>query len=503
MISRVALTRRNALLGGTTLTAVGSSGLAPSLANGEAANASTGNSSYSFVGGFPTPETVSRAYDDADLNRAIQTYRFFYPNVSVYALLAGFEPLGAKYNQTAVVLEGLPRHVLFTPNSDTPYASIPIDLTTGPVAVELPEGPLLGVANDLNFRWVMDVGLPGPDAGKGGKHLILPPGYQGKIPSGFYTGQSTTNRLILIVRALPIGGDVQGALARLNSIKTYPLNQPDAVFKYINITDKAADATPLKWEDNIKFWEVLHNIVDSEPPYEPFRNQYGELAVLGIVKGKPFKPDARMTRILEQAAKTGLAQMKVQSFADRRPDRIAWADRKWEWAALRPENGTFDMPTYADLDAREKWFYQATFESPVMFRRQPGGGSLYWFGARDSSGAFLDGGKNYKLTVPHPVPANLFWSVTVYDPDTRSEIDSGQGKAALRSLFEIKPEITRLGSNAGTTDLFFGPNPPAGKEGQWIRTIPGKCWFTYFRIYGPQQAAFDGSWKPGDFEIAS
>ena len=151
--------------------------------------AQSGGSPYQFVGGFPTPETVARAYDDADLNRAVQAYRFFYPNVSVYGLLAGFEPLGAKYNQTAVVLEGLPRHVLFTPNSDTPYASIPVDLSVGPVAIELPEGPLLGVANDLNFRWVMDVGLPGPDAGKGGKHLILPPGYTGAVPSGFFTGQ--------------------------------------------------------------------------------------------------------------------------------------------------------------------------------------------------------------------------------------------------------------------------------------------------------------------------
>ena len=191
MISQVTVTRRKALLGGTTLTAVGSLGLAPSPANAEPGNA--GNSSYSFVGGFPTPDTVSRAYDDADLNRAIQSYRFFYPNVSVYGLLAGFEPLGAKYNQAAVVLEGLPRHVLFTPNSDTPYGSIPIDLSGGPVAVELPEGPLLGVANDLNFRWIMDVGLPGPDAGKGGKHLILPPGYQGQVPAGFYSAKSTTS----------------------------------------------------------------------------------------------------------------------------------------------------------------------------------------------------------------------------------------------------------------------------------------------------------------------
>jgi hypothetical protein len=165
-----------------------------------------------------------------------------------------------------------------------------------------------------------------------------------------------------------------------------------------------------------------------------------------------------MTRILEQAAKIGLAQMKVHSFADRRPDRVAWADRQWEWASLRSENGFFDMPTYTDLDAQEKWFYRATFESPAMFRRTPGGGSLYWFGARDDKGAYLDGSQSYKLTVPHPVPASLFWSLTVYDPDTRSEIDSSQGKAALRSLFEIKPEITQLGNNTGTIDLYFDPS---------------------------------------------
>jgi hypothetical protein len=90
--------------------------------------------------------------------------------------------------------------------------------------------------------------------------------------------------------------------------------------------------------------------------------------------------------------------------------------------------------------------------------------------------------------------------VTVYDPDTRSQLDSGQGKAALRSLFELKPNIERLGSTTGTIDLFFGPIAPAGKANQWIKTIPGKGWFTYLRIYGPEQAAFDGGWRPGDFE---
>ena len=107
----------------------------------------------------------------------------------------GFAPVGTKDNKAFVVLEGRPRGVLFTPNSDTPYAAMPLDLKVGPITVELPEGPLIGVANDLNFRWVIDMGLPGPDAGNGGKHVILPPEYKGKVPDGYYTGTSSTNRV--------------------------------------------------------------------------------------------------------------------------------------------------------------------------------------------------------------------------------------------------------------------------------------------------------------------
>lgn len=442
------------------------------------AGTATPESGYSFSGGFPSAETVKRAYDDADLNRAIQAYRFFYPSVSMAGLFNGFLASGAPIdNKTFYILEGKPNQVLYTPNSDTPYAALPLDLTAGPITVELPPGPLIGVANDLNFRWVIDMGLPGPDAGKGGKHIILPPGYKGKVPPGYHSGTSTTNRVFLIIRSLPVGGDLPGAISRIQTVKIQPLNPPAGwtTPTWTNVTEKSFDATPLQWETNLKYWEALHNIIETEPAHEAYRNYYGELAVLGIAKGKPFAPDARMKNILERAAKTANAQMRVQSLADRRPDRIAWPDRKsWEWASLRPENGTFDAPSYVDLDAREKWFWQATFESPAMFRRKAGGGSLYWFAARDRDGAFLDGGSTYKLTVPQPVPASLFWSVTVYDTETRSEIQTDQGKAALRSLFELKDKAA-----SPQAELYFGPTEPSGKEGQWIKTLLGKGWFVY------------------------
>lgn len=451
-----------------------------------------------FKGGFPTRETTQKAYDDADLSRAIEAYKFFYPTVSFSAGYFALEPV-IKTNQSGAIMKGSPKQRVLTANSDTPYAMMNLDLTAGPIVVELPPGPLICVVNDLNQRYVMDLGLPGPDAGKGGKHLVLPPGYKEQVPEGYFAGTATTNRVLLAIRAIPAAGDVDGAITLIKSAKVYPLQAAanPAAIEWIDISDRSLDMTPLSYETTLKYWQVLHKIIDAEPPFEPYRMNYGELATLGIEKGKPFAPDARMRRILEKAAKNANAQMRVRAFADRRPDRIAWADRQWEWVGLRPENGTFDLPAYKDLDARERWFFQAVIESPAMFRRDSGAGSLYWLGLRDKSGAYLDGGKSYKLAIPNPVPNKLFWSVTVYDAQTRSQIATDRGKAALRSLFELKD--TTIARNV---NLYFGPKAPAGNEEHWIKTIPGRGWFAYFRIYGPQQSAFDGSWKPGDFEPA-
>jgi hypothetical protein len=453
-------------------------------------------SGYEFKGGYPTPETIQKAYDDADLSRAIEAYKFFYPTVSIVGTWKGNIHAGNIINRTILLMHGTPAQVVFTPNSDTPYAGVCVDLSAGPMVVEIPPGAIMAVVNDLNQRYVMDMGLPGPDAGKGGKHLIIPPGYKGEIPASYYAATATTTRVLLMLRSIPPAGDDAAAVALLKTVKIYPLNEL-ADWKeptWIDIADKFEDFTPVRCERGLDYWEELHELIDAEPSFEGYRMIYGQLASLGIEKGKPFAPDERMKAILEKAAQMANDQMRVQSFADRSPARFAWPDRKWEWATLRPENGTFDLLGYKDLAAREKWFYQAQIESPAMFRRDARAGSLYWLGTRDVSGAYLDGGKTYKVTVPLPVPAKLFWSVTVYDPINRSEIKTAQGEAALRSLFELKEKT------GSSVDLYFGPNAPAGHEGEWIKTIPGKGWFAYFRIYGPDQPAFDGSWKPGDFE---
>jgi hypothetical protein len=222
---------------------------------------------------------------------------------------------------------------------------------------------------------------------------------------------ATSYRVIVGIRSLPVGGDLPGAVARIQTVKVRPLNATSgwAAPTWIDMTPNPQDTTPHAWEDNLEFWQRLHEVIDSEPSLADSRSQYGDLAALGIVKGQPFQPDERMKEILVKAAKTGSAMMRTEAFADRRPDRIVWKDRQWQWAALRPENGSFDTPDYRDTYARDKWFFQAIATSPAMFRRDAGAGSLYWLGLRDSSGAYLDGGKSYKLTVPLPVPDRLFW----------------------------------------------------------------------------------------------
>jgi hypothetical protein len=458
--------------------------------------ARTGRPQYTFEHNFPTSEAAQSARDDADFQRAVIAYRFWYPTISCEGIMNGARELGTKEG-TLALQETAPRHVCFTPNSDTPYGLCILDLKDGPYVIDIPPGAFIGLVNDHHQGWILDMGLPGPAGAKGGKHLVLPPGYKGEAPSGYFHGTSVSNKVMVAIRSLPPEGDVKAAMNGLRAVKIYPLASAanPKPLQVVDVTDRALDASCLRWEDNIQYWQKLYEVIDAEPLVETFLPMYGELAALGIEKGKPFAPDERMTGLLERAARSGRDQMLVSSFSSVRPDRLAWKDRRWEWVGLVPDSAQFETKSGIDLEARDRWFAQAIVTSPAMFRRTPGAGSLYWFSNREVGGGYLDGANAYRLTIPIPVPGKLFWSVTVYDAATRSEIQTAQGKAALRSLFELKA----LG-DVKSVDLYFGPKAPSGQEGRWIQTIPGKGWFSYFRIYGPDGPAFDGSWRPGDFE---
>ncbi|MEU6250133.1 DUF1254 domain-containing protein [Glycomyces sp. NPDC047010] len=445
------------------------------------------------AGGYPAEAEVAAVREDARFQRAVTAYRFWYPTVSVEGIFQGNRDIGIEDGATVGIAATGPRQVGFTLNSDTPYGAAAIDLRGGPVVIELPPGPYIGLVDDRHQRWVLDMGIPGPDGGKGGRHLVLPPGHTGDVPEGYYAARSNTNINLLALRALPVGGDMGKALEALRAVKVYPLDRPGDLMGYTDITERASDNSCLKWEDDLEFWRVLNRVVNEEPVTDEFRPMYGLLTALGIGKGQKFDPDEATARLLERAARAGLDQMRAAAFASDRPDRIAWPDRRWEWVGLVADDPNFETPEGLDLDARDRWFYQAIVASPAMFRRVEGAGSLYWLGHRDADGEYLDGGTDYRLTLPAPVPGKLFWSVTAYDARTRSQVQTDQDQGALRSLVEL------AGADpAAPVDLYFGPNPPAGAEDRWLKTVPGRGWFAYIRIYGPEAAAFDGTWKPGD-----
>ena len=461
-------------------------------------NVTISGRTHALEHGYPTCGASDSIHDEQLLQRAVEAYRFFYPTVSTEAIFEGIRRAGIADGKGLMVLSAGPRHVAFTANSDTPYASGVLDLTAGPVVVEMPAGPFIGLVDDHHQRWIVDMGIPGPDGGRGGRYLIVPPDYAGTAPDGYHIARSPTYKAQIALRAMPRDGDAVRAIAALHEIKLYPLAAPEAALAYVDATARPIDCSPLRWENNIEYWRRLHAIIDEEPAVDEFRPLYGALATLGIAKGRPFPTDARMQGILEAAAALALDEMRVEAFASNRSDRIAWSDRRWEWVSLISDDANFETEHFLDLQARDRWFFQAIVASPAMFRRQVGAGSVYWLAARDEAGAYLDGSRTYKLTIPQPVPASLFWSVTAYDASTRSQVVTPQDKAALGSLHD------KFETNAnGEVEIYFGPTAPPGNEHQWIQTSPDRGFFLYFRIYGPQAGALDGSWRPSDLTSAA
>jgi len=224
------------------------------------------------------------------------------------------------------------------------------------------------------------------------------------------------------------------------------------------------------------------------PSHERF-----QLAAIGIEKGKPFNPGAQRRKLFDEAAQFASAIARNNSFASDDAARLVYPDRVWEWAFIGG-SASWDSQGYINTDRRASFAYIAIGMSPAMVEKHIGAGSQYLWTPRDGSGAFLDGGKSYRLRIPANIPVKNFWSVVAYDADSRSILRNNQ-------LFPSVSTYTNPKSNAdGSIDIYFGPKAPKTKETNWIQTIPGKGWFTLFRFYGPLEPFFDKTWKPDDIE---
>ena len=447
-----------------------------------------------FEGGaFPTEDSVKKIYDEMDLQRATQAYMDFLPALSLYGIVKSqIRDFGFETSSDVSVMADYMSHSenYLTGNDVTVYAFASLDLKVdGPTVVEIPPG-MYGNANDAAFKYLTDFGPTGPDNGKGGKYLFVPPGYKGKIPGGYHVFKSPGYRIWAMMRGFgEVGNGDQAVKWFEERLKVYPLASGPRKHKAINTTGMGANTlTP---EDASAF-SMLNEIIQYEPSELFTEEQLGKLATLGIEKGKAFNPDKRMQRIFEQGAKQGVAMSRAILYASREPDINYWPERHWEKMFVR--NTEFLYNGHGDIDARTLWHYQAICVSPNLLSTTPGRGTSYLTAFRDNKGEYLDGDENYRLTVPANPPVKRFWAVTAYDPMSRSLLDSG-GNITVGSTRD--PEMNKDGS----VDLYFGPKLPKGaNEKNWIKTDPKKGYFVVFRFYGPLEGYIEKTWVMNDFE---
>ena len=451
-----------------------------------------------FPGGYPTEDTSRKVFDELDLQRATQLYVDMYPALSAHGLMKGWvRDLDMRdSSHISVTADRLDSSALvLTGNTESLYAFVVFDLKKdGPTVFEVPPG-VMGPLDDHNFLFVADIGPTGMDKGQGGKYLLLPPDYDGDVPDGYFVVRSPTYANFSFIRAnaAKVGyGDKALEYYRKHA-KVYPLKtgpRPPVV----------KNVTGIPWNslvpEDASAFEWMHEVISYEPAEAFGKELLGRLASVGIVQGQPFNPDARMQKIFEQAAQEGVAMSRVIAFESRQPEARVYPNRVWE-SPFIGNSSTFDPQGYFNLEARTTFHFTADGITPAMAMQMPEGkGSRYQTTYKDGDGDYLDGNKVYKLNMPPGVPVALFWSVTLYDPWTRCELQS-QPYPSISS--QKKPAPT---TNAdGSIDIYFAAERPEGVAAEnWIRTLPDRGFFAYIRYYGPLNDFNDKTWVPNDVE---
>ena len=445
-----------------------------------------------FTDGFPDDATVQKLYDNLDFQRGVQAFLSSLPAASLYGVRTGIRTFGPD-NKTALITESLTdsRTLTQVANCETAYTCTWLDTKDGPLVIELPPN-VLGFINDFWGRYVTDLGRAGPDSGQGGRYLLLPPGHAGAPPEGYYVVRSPTYGNLLFFRGFALGGDPQEAVehskARFRVTPLARVTDPPAM-SFVNVSGQYWNTIPAT---DASYFEQIAQVVAEEPLDAVDTEVRGLLGAIGIRKDQPFTPDARMKEILADATAVGNATARTLLFSTRDQSAYYYENSAWKRIYGDP---SFSPGGVLVPDSRAAFFYTGWGLTPAMAHKMVGMGSQYATTEHDAAGHYLDGAKTYRLHLPPNIPAKDFWSVIVYDPQTRSMLQTDQQFPSINSQKEdliVNPD--------GSVDISFGPEPPSGKNANWLQTLPGKGWFVWIRLYGPLESWFDQTWRPSEIE---
>jgi hypothetical protein len=450
-----------------------------------------------YFDGVPTEATVEKVYDYLDRTRALEAFLNTIPAMSVYSIREGQRAAGQDGSNKVIIFDTLmdSKSLFLTANTSTMYAVGFLDLKKdGPTVVDLPPR-MLGILDDMAFLYMTDLGMAGPDKGQGGKFLVLPPGYEGNVPKGYYVVPSNTYGVWLFMRGYLDKG-VEAASANIrDNLKVYPLAKKDnpPPMEFINGSGMEINAV---LPNDFSFFKNVHAVLQEEPAGFLGPEISGQLAAIGLEKGKPFPSDERMTEILVDAAAIGNAAARAISYSPRNPGLYTYGKGSGWFQPIIGGSTVYMDNGVRVLDGRVFYHFGYICVSPAMSSKSPGKGSDYSMGMVDSEGRPFDGSKTYKLRMPPDIPVKDFWALTMYDTQTRCQLQTDQQFPTLDSYRE------GMKTNAdGSIDVYFSPEPPPGQESNWLQTIPGKSWFVALRMYGPLEPWLDQTWRPGELEL--
>ncbi len=437
--------------------------------------------------------------DELFYQRAVHAYMTMLPALNTIGMRDGSEAaFGKGYNVLPVWKERMDsRTWVPTPNADVIYSMNYLDLKeTGPLVVAAPSD-VIGMFTDFFQRTITDVGLIGPDRARGGLYLLLPPGYDGEVPQGYFTFRSRTYNVFLFFRTImkrgENGPDPKPAVALAERTRIYPLWAVEKDVKAMQFPDGSGKRIDMMYPVDKTYWAKLKQFVDYEPVAAIDPELRGVLASIGIVKGQPFNPTAKQQELLQKAVEVAPKMIMAHRQLGR-PDgrQLYYKDRQYEnvWAGGTSE---WLQESYLDVSQRAAYFQIAYSSASAMVMRTLGAGSKYPNTVRDADGDFLNGSGTYKLRLPPNPPAALFWAVTAYNITDGTMPETPQLLPSINGFNKVAT------NSDGSIELWFGPQKPANApETNWIQTVSGRNFIVALRLYGTGVEFFDQTWKPDD-----